>query len=74
MKVNKKFLLLRIIAFPLKLAFMLFWYLTFALFKSLQWVWFGGDEIVLGKDFDRNTIRELIESVEKLTENKNHEN
>ena len=68
MKVNKKFLFLRIITFPIKLAFMLFWGILFAVFKSVQWVWFGGDEIILGKDFDRNTIGELIKAVEKLTE------
>ena len=66
MKINKKYLLLRIIAFPLKLLFTIIWFLLFAIFKSIQWVAYGSDEIVFRKDFNRNSITELIETIEKL--------
>ncbi|AZA60802.1 hypothetical protein EG340_06995 [Chryseobacterium indoltheticum] len=66
MKINKKYFLIRLITSPLKLIFLLFWYVLFSVLKTFQWVIYGGDEVIFGKDLERNTVGELIKEVQKL--------
>ena len=68
-KVNKKYLLLRILTFPIKLIFSLLWFNLFALLKTYQWVIFGGDEIIFGTDINRDSVGELIKIVSELNDN-----
>lgn len=69
MKVQKKYFLLRVITFPIKLVFDLLWFNLFAIVKTFQWVVYGGDEIIFGKDFNRNQMSDLIDAVENLKQN-----
>ena len=62
--INKKYLLLRIIVFPLKLVFMWAWYLVFGVMISLKWVITGSQEILI----DSGKLSELIEQNEKMIE------
>jgi len=67
MKVNRRYLGLRILTAPLKLVFTLIWFMLYSLIHVYQWVIFGSDEVVFGNDFNRNTIKELIQEIEKST-------
>lgn len=71
MKINKKYLLIRIITSPIKLIFLLLWYNLFAVLLLLKWVKNGGQEVFYGTDFG-NSIVELIETNKKLTEEINN--
>lgn len=55
MKLNKKYILLRIITSPIKLIFTLIWMILY-----------GSDEVYFSENFNRNDMSKLIESVEKL--------
>lgn len=69
MKINKKYIILRLITLPLKLIFDLLWFNLFVILKTFQWLIYGSDEIIFGKDFNRNSVSELIKTVEKLQKN-----
>lgn len=66
MKINKKYFIIRLITSPLKLIFLMLWYNLFSVLKTFQWVICGGDEIIFGKDLDRNTVGELIKEVQNF--------
>lgn len=70
MNLQKKNLLLRVLLMPFKLVFHLLWQISIAFILTTKWVLYGGDELVYGSEFSRGNIDELIQAVEKLTENK----
>jgi hypothetical protein len=65
MKIQKRYFLLRIITFPIKLAFSLVWFLLFGIKISVQWLLFGSQELYYGKGLDRESLANFIERVEK---------
>lgn len=72
MKIQKTNLALRILLLPFKLIFQLAFQILFGIKLSVQlsvqWVLFGGDELVYASKFSRANIIDLIEAVEKLTD------
>ena len=64
MKIKTKHLLLRVITFPIKLLFTLIWFNLWSIKVSLQWLFFGGEELFYGKD--RATLVDLIQQNEKI--------
>ena len=65
MKINKKYLALRIITFPIKLIFTIVWFFIMSLIISAKWVIFGSQELYYGKD-GKNSLTNLIEQNEKI--------
>ena len=65
MNINKKYLLIRILTFPIKLAFTLFWNNLIALMLTWQWILHGGQELYYGKDNDASLVK-LIEQNEEI--------
>lgn len=66
MKINKRYLLLRIITLPIKLTFHLLWSVLFSILITLKWLKNGGEEIFYGV----NTETTLIKILKQL-ENEN---
>ena len=66
MKLNKKYILLRIVTSPIKLIFTLIWMILWSLLLVWKWILYGSDEIYFSENFNRNDISKLIESIEKL--------
>lgn len=66
MKINKKYIILRIITSPIKLIFTMFWLILWSLILVYHWILYGSDEIFFSENFNRNDVSKLIESVEKL--------
>lgn len=64
MKINKKYLLLRIITFPIKLTFHLLWNIIFSFVITLKWLKNGGSELFYGE----NTKTDLSKILDKLNE------
>lgn len=56
---------IRIISFPLKLAFTIFWYFILGMVHSARWLVCGSQEILFGRGTKADIVR-LIESTEKL--------
>lgn len=67
MKIQKTNLILRILLLPIKLIFQLAFQIFVGIKLSIQWVLFGGDELTYSDQFGRAQISDLIEAVEKLT-------
>jgi hypothetical protein len=65
MKFNKKYLLLRIIGFPAKLAFSIIWFCLMGILISIKWLKYGGQELYYGQEHGANLVK-LIEQNEKL--------
>lgn len=65
MKINKKYLLLRIISFPIKLALQILWGFLFSILISIQWLKHGSQELIYTNDHATSLAR-LIEQNEKL--------
>lgn len=65
MKINKRFLLLRILASPFKLVFTMVWFNLVGLVMFLKWLKNGGQELFYGDAFGGNLV-DLIESNEAL--------
>lgn len=65
MKINKKYLVIRIIAFIPKLFFTLVWFLIIGLIHSLKWLKNGGQELYYGDNHDKGLVK-LIEQNEKI--------
>ncbi len=68
MKIQKTNLILRILLLPFKLIFQLAFQIFIGIKLSVQWVLFGGDELIYSDQFGRAQISDLIEAVEKLTD------
>lgn len=68
MKIQKTNLALRILLLPFKLIFQLAFQIFIGIKLTIQWVLFGGDELIYSDQFGRAQISDLIKSVEKLTE------
>ena len=66
MKLNKKYILLRIITSPIKLIFTLIWMILWSTILVWKWILYGSDEVYFSENFNRNDMSKLIESVEKL--------
>ena len=66
MKLNKKYILLRIITSPIKLIFTLIWMILWSTILVWKWILYGSDEVYFSENFNRNDVSKLIESVEKL--------
>lgn len=64
MKINKRYLLLRMLISPIKLIFTIFWFALFSFLKTYQWVIYGSEEIIFGNDKD--SIKDLIKVVNDL--------
>ena len=73
MKLNKKYILLRIITSPIKLIFTLIWMILWSTILVWKWILYGSDEVYFSENFNRNDMSKLIESVEKLNK-KDYEN
>lgn len=71
MKYNKQKFGLRLITFPIKLAFQLVFRLICALMETYQWVRFGGQEVIYSDDNGKSLCviieqnKELIELLKK---------
>jgi len=71
MKLNKKYLVLRIITFPIKLFFQVSWSILIGIFTSFNWLMHGGEEIYYGKDNGKSLLeiaqqnKELIKLLNK---------
>ena len=68
MKIQKTNLILRILLLPFKLIFQLAFQIFIGIKLTIQWVLFGGDELIYADQFGRAKISDLIKAVEKLTE------
>ena len=66
MKVNKRYLALRIITFPIKLLLNLIWFLALGIFTSIKWVLFGSQELYYGKNEGKDSLVRLIEQNEEI--------
>ena len=66
-KWNKEKLLLRILVFPLKLAFQLCWAILATLIYCFQWLKNGSQELVYGDDHKSGLV-EILESNKKIIE------
>ena len=65
MKINTKYLLLRIIISPVKLLFTVIWFNLIGFLIFFKWLKNGGQEMYYGNDFGGN-LTTLIESNEAL--------
>lgn len=70
MKWNKKYLLIRILTFPIKLIFSIVWHSLIGLMLSLQWLIHGAQEVYYGKD-NGNSLVKIIEQNEKIIQKLN---
>ena len=59
MKINKRYLLIRILISPIKLVFTILWCILFSFLKTYQWV-------IYGNDIDKYSIMDLIKVVSNL--------
>jgi len=66
MKINKNQLGIRIITFPIKLAFMILWMITYAIVISFRWLLFGSQELYFGKGFGTGDLSKIVEQNEEL--------
>ena len=71
MKVNKRYILIRIITLPFKLLFTVVWFLCMAVFSNWKWVLYGGQEIYYSKTDNRDSIWDLMKSNKELIEELN---
>ena len=67
---NKKRLILRILTFPLKLAFQILWGVLSSILYSFKWLKNGSQEVVYGDDFEKSIVR-LIQQNEEIIEKMN---
>jgi hypothetical protein len=67
-KLNRRYFLLRLLTFPIKLVFTIFWNSLFALMQSLRWLVCGSTETLFSGPEDRDNITGLIHRAEKLIE------
>lgn len=68
MKINKKYLLLRILSYPFRLVFTLFWMILFGFMLSIRWLLYGSQELYFGKNFGGAHLAEIVEQNEKIIE------
>lgn len=73
MKWNKKYLWIRIVAFPIKLLFSIIWHSLMGIRLSIQWLVCGGQEVYYGKDHGGSLIK-IIEQNEKIIKSFNENN
>lgn len=64
-KINKTYLGFRIITFPIKLVFTIFWYILLSLMHSLRWLICGGQELLYGTDSKESLVK-IIEQNEEI--------
>lgn len=64
MKINTRYLGLRILTFPVKLVFTVLWFFLYSLKCSVQWILFGSQELYYGKDKGANLVEILEQNKE----------
>ena len=66
MRIKRKYLLLRILSFPFKLALILFWNILFSVLLCYNWVLYSSDEIYFFMLDEEDDIMKLIKQNKKL--------
>ncbi len=65
MKINKKYLLLRLLVSPFKLVFTIIWFFLIGILTFLKWLKNGGQELYYADDHGGNLVK-LIEQNEAI--------
>ena len=71
MKINKKYFLIRLLTFPIKLLFTILWLVFYAFLLSIRWLKYGSQEFYFGKHFGRSELVQIIEQNEKIIKSQN---
>lgn len=66
MKLNKKYIIIRLLTFPIKLLFTVLWMLLCAIMLSFRWLFYGSTELYFSKNFNTTELSKIVQQNEDI--------